>query len=198
MTSPSISQLKLTLRSELRTQRGDLSDDQLKLAALGLVEQYKKHLSKKSYKKIAIYLQHDNEIDTSELIKLLVVLGCELYLPKIARVSSNHSMEFCRYDTAATLEKNRFGIKEPIIDDFIDINELDLIFLPLTAFDGQGNRLGMGGGYYDRALAKLTNTNTLLAGLAYDFQRIPLCPKESFDQSLKIVLTATSLIDFNR
>lgn len=197
MTNPSISQLKATLRSALRSQRGDLSDRQLKQAALGLVEQYQKHFADKSLQKIAIYLQHDHEIDTSELIKLLLSLGCELYLPKIASESSNRSMEFSRYHPDVPMKTNHFGIQEPEIDDFININELDLIFLPLTAFDGQGNRLGMGGGYYDRALAKLSNKDTILAGLAYDFQLIPLCPKESFDQSLKIVLTATCLIDFN-
>jgi 5-formyltetrahydrofolate cyclo-ligase len=189
-------QLKAKLRSELRKLRAQLTAQDIKQADAGLAKQYLKYLADRSYQRVAIYLQHDNEVGTAELIKQLIDQGAELYIPKIESDRNNYNMEFCRYCPKQELIPNHFGIAEPIKNDFIDINDLDIIFMPLTAFDIQGNRLGMGGGYYDRALAKLTNQATVLAGLAYDFQRIPLCPKEAFDQSLKIVLTPTTLIDF--
>jgi 5-formyltetrahydrofolate cyclo-ligase len=189
-------QLKAKIRRELRKLRGDLSAQDIKQADEGLAKQYLKHLAGKSYQKVAIYLQHDNEVGTARLIKQLITQDAELYIPKIETERSNHSMEFCRYYSDQELIPNHFGIAEPLVNDFINVNDLDIIFMPLTAFDNDGNRLGMGGGYYDRALAKLTNQATILAGLAYDFQLIPLCPKEAFDQRLKIVLTPTSLIDF--
>jgi 5-formyltetrahydrofolate cyclo-ligase len=192
----STTQLKAKLRTQLRTLRGELTAQDINQAGEGLAKQYLKHLAGKPYQKVAIYLQHDNEVGTAQLIKQLIAQDTELYIPKIDSDRNNHSMEFCRYYPDQQLITNHFGIAEPIKNDFIDVNALDIIFMPLTAFDIDGNRLGMGGGYYDRALAKLTNQATVLAGLAYDFQRIPLCPKEAFDQSLKIVLTPTTLIDF--
>lgn len=190
------SQVKSRLRTELRKLRGELSAEDIKQAEEGLAKQYVKYLAHNSYQKVAIYLQNDNEVGTARLIKQLIAQSAELYIPKIENERNNHSMEFCRYYPDQELISNRFGIAEPIQNNFIDVNDLDIIFMPLTAFDIDGNRLGMGGGYYDRALAKLTNQTTVLAGLAYDFQLIPLCPKEAFDQCLKIVLTPTTLIDF--
>jgi 5-formyltetrahydrofolate cyclo-ligase len=189
-------QLKAKLRAELRKLRRDLTSQDIKKADEGLAQQYLNYQSGKSFQKVAIYLQHDNEVPTFLLIKQLMAQGTELYIPKIDSDRKNHHMEFCRYYPNQELTTNHFGIAEPRHNDYVDINELDIIFMPLTAFDMNGNRLGMGGGYYDRALRKLTNQGTVLAGLAYDFQLIPLCPTEAFDQSLKIVLTPTTLIDF--
>jgi len=196
MTEQTITQFKASLRRDLRKIRGELSHQEIKQADNDLAKQYIKHFAENTYQKVAIYLQHDNEIGTAELIKRLIKQHAEIYIPKIERAHNNHNMEFCRYHPDQALTNNRFGIAEPSHNDFIAINDLDIIFMPLTAFDKNGNRLGMGGGYYDRSLAKLTNKTTVIVGLAYDFQLIPLCPSEPFDQSLKIVLTPTTLIDF--
>ena len=91
---------------------------------------------------------------------------------------------------------NRFGIPEPVTDETIAVKDLELILLPLTAFDLQGNRLGMGGGFYDRTLAALADKKPLLVGLAYDFQEVADCPVEDFDQPLQMILSPTRAINF--
>ena len=92
---------------------------------------------------------------------------------------------------------NRYGIAEPDNDEIIEAVALDAIFLPLTAFDQHGHRLGMGGGYYDRTLSEFDHDRLNLIGLAYDFQELPNCPVEAFDQSLQMILTPTRFIEIN-
>ena len=195
MKSSSISILKDNIRKKARQSRQALSDEQLCQADVQLVRQYEKHLAYKNNHKIAIYLQQDGELGTTELIKYLIEHECEIYLPKLFSDGS-HQLNFCRYYQDSEMDYNRYNIAEPKVNDFIAIDELDMVFLPLTAFDSRGNRLGMGGGYYDRTLSKFCDKKLSLVGLAYDFQEVESCPVETFDQSLTMVLTPTRLIEF--
>lgn len=184
---------KKQLRFQLRQQRQALSGADMILAAEKLAEQYKQHFADLGFYKIALYLQHDNELATTALIDLLFSKDCELYLPKI----DGNNMTFCRYYQNHQMIHNQFGIAEPDTTEHLKPEQLDLILLPLTAFDLKGNRLGMGGGYYDRALSEVANTKTVIAGLAYDFQEVEDCPVESFDKPMQRLLTPTRIIEFN-
>ena len=95
------------------------------------------------------------------------------------------------YDTI--FYKNRFGIAEPVVEDELAImpEQLDIIFLPLVAFDEHGTRLGMGGGYYDRTLAH--HRPTLLIGAAYEFQRQAWIEREAWDVPLAAIITEQTI-----
>lgn len=86
--------------------------------------------------------------------------------------------------------KNRFAITEPLLDirHIVPINELDIIFTPLVAFDKQGNRLGMGGGFYDRTLQNWQQQSFIPVGLAHRCQEVDELPVESWDIPLFAVL----------
>jgi len=197
MTIPSsdTQKLKKKLRQQARSMRQDLTETQLQEADLQLARQYKQYFSGHDFITAGIYLQNDNELGTEHLIRLLFQSDCKLYLPVISDYSNNQ-MQFIRYQQDSQMRNNRFGISEPINNEAISVNDLDIIFMPLTAFDLKGNRVGMGGGFYDRALAGISGEKPILAGLAYDFQEMPACPAESFDYSLQMILTPSKVIDF--
>ena len=196
MTSVATSKLKNQLRQKARQQRQALTMEQRLKYDIELAKQFLKFTAEKTFHRTALYIQQDGELGTEHLIEKLLAMGSQLYLPKLFEDGSNQ-LHFVRYDQNSRMAKNCFGIPEPISNEKIPIDELELIFMPLTAFDLQGNRLGMGGGYYDRTLAKALNKNTLFIGLAYDFQQIPACPVDTFDQPLDMVLTPTRAIEFN-
>jgi 5-formyltetrahydrofolate cyclo-ligase len=95
---------------------------------------------------------------------------------------------------------NKFSIREPKPDvTAIALPvQLDVIFMPLVAFDAQGQRLGMGGGFYDRTLATLPQDSQkpLLVGLAHQCQQVETVPTEPWDVPLPLVLTPQQLWDF--
>jgi len=197
MTIPpsDIQNLKKELRQQARTMRQNLTEEQVQEADLNLAQQYKQYFCGQTIITAGIYLQNDNELGTDHLINNLFKSGCKIYLPVISDYS-NHQMEFFRYQQNTPMHNNRFGIPEPINEEKISVDLLDIIFLPLTAFDLQGNRLGMGGGFYDRALAEVSDSKPILVGLAYDFQEFPACPVERFDHSIQMIMTPTRVIHF--
>lgn len=96
-------------------------------------------------------------------------------------------MQFHLYDEHLRIHQHKFGIKQPIYDDTLKQTELDLCLMPLLGFDLNGNRLGMGGGYYDRYFED--NQNTVLAGVAYRFQHIDKLFADSWDVKLHHIFT---------
>lgn len=121
-------------------------------------------------------------------------------------LSADHSslcpgrLLFLRYQLASELHVNRFGIPEPRLDirTLVPLAELDLILTPLVAFDAQGNRMGMGGGFYDRTLAaaqQSARTVPLLAvGFAHTLQLVDSLPLAPWDIPLPLSLRRTSCI----
>ena len=104
-----------------------------------------------------------------------------------------HSMRFAPLDTRAALSPNVFGISEPRHRQRIDTARLDLVLVSLVGFDTNGNRLGMGGGFYDRHFSAQINRTSwfrpLLIGVAYDFQRVDVVPRDPWDVPLRGIVT---------
>jgi 5-formyltetrahydrofolate cyclo-ligase len=101
-------------------------------------------------------------------------------------------LEFRRYRAGEQLQLNRYGIAEPSPGrEVLAAPELDLIITPLVGFDRRGHRLGMGGGYYDRALRQSSNRSNkpLLIGAAHSFQELEKVPTEAWDRRLQGVVT---------
>ncbi len=187
--------LKKRLRQQARAMRQELTEVQLQEADIQLAQQFEQHFSREKFNTAGIYLQNDNELGTKHLITLLFQSNCKVYLPVISDYRNNQ-MEFIHYQQDSQMLNNRFGIPEPADGENIAVDQLDIIFLPLTAFDLHGHRLGMGGGFYDRALAEVSGEKPVLAGLAYDFQELPTCPAESYDQSIQMIITPNRVIHF--
>jgi len=145
--------------------------------------------------KIAVYLSQDGELDTKLLIENLWSQGKQLFLPKIL---DSNKMVFVEYSSKSYLSKNKFNMLEPTSHKNISLDDLDLVIMPLTAFDKNGNRIGMGGGYYDKSLQlnKDLSSPALLVGWAHQCQQLNNIKPNPWDIRMNAVITETNLYLF--
>lgn len=191
--------LRKQIRQQVRKARQQLSAECQAQSAVSLVQQAQHFPELQQAQHIALYLSNDGELDTAPLLQHLLQQGKTLYLPVLHPFTPGYLL-FQRYDALTPMQLNKFGIREPKPDvTTIELpTQLDLIFMPLVAFDEQGKRLGMGGGFYDRTLAALPKTSQkpLLVGLAHQCQQVAAVPTEPWDVPLPLVLTPQQLWDF--
>lgn len=119
--------------------------------------------------------------------------GKKCYLPVLSS-STEKLLQFAEYTPNTQLAPNRYDILEPQAAKTIAPEQLDLVIMPLVAFDDWGNRLGMGGGYYDKTFAFLReekNKMPVLIGLAYAMQEVSTLPADEWDVPLRGILTET-------
>jgi len=144
--------------------------------------------------RVGAYVAFDGEADAAQIIALAQRRGCELFLPAV----TNHrrfQMHFVRYTGDTRLQRNAFGILEPqhTGNKVIAPLQLDLIFMPLVAFDDNGTRLGSGAGFYDRCLRHLHAQRQWrkpkLIGIGYEFQRVTHLISQVWDIPLDGVIT---------
>ena len=143
---------------------------------------------------IAIYIPIRHELDTMPLVDMLIKAGANLALPSLD-VQKN-TMCFRGWDGTRELIAGPYGIPAP--DPQADEVLPDVVIVPLLAFDRRGNRLGYGGGHYDRILASLKAQKDVRAiGYAYAEQAclFPL-PREDHDIRLDMVITPQGVHDF--
>ena len=135
---------------------------------------------------IAWYFPANGEVDLSALWQITLEKNKCCYLPSIR---PNHTLLFLPYTPETKLTLNRYQILEPRVDvQFAkDPQELDILFLPVVAFDIDRTRLGMGKGYYDKTLAQ--HSDVQLIGVAYEWQKQPKIPKDPWDIPLKMIIT---------
>ncbi|MBA6364857.1 5-formyltetrahydrofolate cyclo-ligase [Colwellia sp. BRX8-4] len=193
------------LRQEIRYQRSLLSADQQAEQSLLLSKRLIKEQVVKGVKHIAIYLANDGELNTQPFIDWCWQNNITVYLPVIHPFSKNNLL-FLKYAETSILVKNKYGILEPKLNvqDIITVAQLDIIFTPLVAFDRYGNRLGMGGGFYDRTLSawhiqyqQNKHAKPLPVGLAHDCQKVNTIPFESWDIPLPKIITPTTSYNFD-
>lgn len=181
---------KHQLRQTLRAQRKLLSKAEILTHSKKITETLLALPIIKNCGSIALYFPNHHEVDTAFLIDHLHQLGKQCYLPAL---DINHLL-FGKYEPGDPLHLNRYEIPEPIISDKTRSlpSQLDVVLMPLVAFDEEGNRLGMGGGYYDRTFAfqKASSLKKpFLIGLAYQFQQVKQIPTNTQDVSLQMVVT---------
>lgn len=196
-TEPSTVALRSTLRQTFRERRRSLSRSEQAAAASKLLDQCRQHAIFANAQRVGLYMTNDGELDTKPLIAALWDQGIQVYLPVMHPFSDGHLL-FLEYAQHTPMHANHFGILEPKLDctKICPLNQLDILFTPLVAFDDQGNRLGMGGGFYDRTLASLINhpnTHTRVVGIAHDIQKTLSLPIQAWDIPLPYILTPTQL-----
>jgi len=188
--------LRSTIRKEIRKKRNNLTNLTQHIGSKNVLSQLKKLPILESAQNIAIYLSADGELNTQPIIEYLWQKKINVYLPVIHPFSKGFLL-FLKYDPNTEMVKNRFNIQEPKLNQtqIIPIAQLDLIFTPLVAFDENGQRLGMGGGYYDRSLEKWfkTGKGAIPIGIAHDCQRVDNIPNEEWDVPLSMIITPSKV-----
>jgi len=185
---------KSQLRKQIRQQRRTLTPQQRRDAARDLASLIGMTPAFRRARKIAGYMACDGEIDLQPVITQTWRQSKRFYLP-ILHAPVFNRMWFGHYQPGDKLVNNRYGIPEPQAAraSAPEVLGLDLVLVPLVAFDLQGNRLGMGGGFYDRTFAYLLRRKVwrkpLLVGVAYEFQQVSQLPCEAWDVPLCGVIT---------
>ena len=146
-------------------------------------------IEKMTKKTIGGYYPINFEIDDLQLLKKLEKKKFNISLPVVKK---NNQMNFYKWSFSDLLKVNKYGIPEP---ENKDIVYPDVILVPLVAFDKNLNRLGYGGGYYDRLIEKLSKKkNIIKIGLAFSVQEIDKVPINMYDQKLDYIVTNKHII----
>lgn len=187
-----------TTKKALREYFLGLRQDQSPELAARAGVQVRKHLLEleciQQAKSVLMYLPIRGEIDTWPLLEDFWMRGVRVFLPR-CRDGEPGAMDVHRVRFKEELEIGHFGLTEPSPARTLPEKKpkLDVIVVPGVAFDYLGYRLGFGGGYYDRFLARLFD-KPLLIGLAYDFQIVDRLPKESWDQVLDMIVSPAGVM----
>lgn len=193
------------LRHQLRSSRRALSPAQQQLAAHKLAQHLARLAHQSRWRQVALYWPADGEIDPSVFARHLHARGVRLYLPVIAARKNDHRLRFHPAPTTAyrpghrsqlrrqawPAKRNRFGMPEPITRGPVQLTALDAVLLPLVGFDRHGQRLGMGGGFYDRLLAQLRGRikRPVCIGLAHQSQALAQLPSAAWDEPVDWLVT---------
>ena len=171
---------KKTLRREFMGKRDLLSDDERAGAAKNIERALSGLDAFTDSSRVLLYASYGSELPTDGIFDLCAGLGKRVYYPKVR----GKEMQFYRIDSLSELKEGFHGIREPIGDseeDTYDNGENDLMIMPGVAFDKEGNRLGYGGGYYDRFLAKWPALAKKSVAIGYKMQETVHIPTESND-----------------
>ena len=177
----------------MRAQRRALTPGAQRQAARQLARHLATHPAIRYAQRIACYLPADGEIDPGVLFRQPQWRHRKVFLPILDPLGRGNLL-FAHWRPGMRLLPNRYRIDEPAMPRRITpLWTLDVILLPLVAFDDAGNRLGMGGGFYDRTLACLAHRprRPALIGIAHHFQRVAQLDAADWDVPLDAVITDT-------
>ena len=192
---------KTSLRRELKRRRRNLSMQAQQLAARKLCAQLKQLPEIQRARRISLYLPLNGEIDPTLLLPRLYRRGVKVYLP-VLRPLADNTLWFVAYRPDTPMVKNRYRIWEPAAQfsahrrNRLPPWALDTMLVPLVGFDAQANRMGMGGGYYDRTLAFVRHRRPAprLIGVAHACQEVDSLPVEPWDIPLSAIVTDQGVI----
>ncbi|WNN43608.1 MULTISPECIES: 5-formyltetrahydrofolate cyclo-ligase [Winslowiella] len=182
------------IRKKIRHMRQSLSDEQQQRAAEQVAEHALNFVPIQQAQNIALFLSVDGELNTRPLIAKLWQQKKQVYLP-VLHPFCRGQLLFVRYDANTQLQTNRLRIPEPPLTPgtLLPLSELEVVLMPLVAFDHHGNRLGMGGGFYDRTLQNWRQQRFVPIGLAHDCQQVDDLPVAEWDVPLSAMITPSKL-----
>lgn len=186
------------IRQHIRQCRRQLREPAQQEAPFQVIQHLNQIERVQQAKNIALFLSFDGELNTQPLIDYFWQQGKQVYLPVLHPFSKGNLL-FLRYDSQTPLKTHKFGMEQPAlnVNDVIPIANLDIIFTPLVAFDHNGNRLGMGKGYYDRTLANWQQKGIYPIGLAHDCQQVEHIKTNPWDIPLPEIITPSKRWQFS-
>jgi 5-formyltetrahydrofolate cyclo-ligase len=206
MTQPISKSIEYKTRASIRkivsAKRKALTMAFQEESAVALLLRLQNNTVIKEAQHIALYLAVNGELDLQPFIHWCWQQKKQVYLP-IVHPFSKGNLLFLAYENDSIMINNRYKIKEPKLDvrHIKPVQQLDVILTPLVAFDNTGERIGMGGGYYDRTLTYWYKNyiqdnyySPSIIGIAHDCQQIEKVPNEVWDIPLPSIMTPTRTI----
>src|SRR5690348_16887281 len=201
MQSPqgqAITDIRAKLRADMATHRAALGAPARIAAATSVMRSLEQLPEFMVDPHIAGYWAVRGEVPLNLAVARLASRGQHYFLP-VLDDSVPRTLRFAEFVAGGALATNRFGIPEPRDTDALTADRMDVVLLPLLAFDARGNRLGTGGGWYDTTFSFLRDqprpARPLLVGVAYAFQQVEALPVENWDVPLDYIATDTGLIE---
>lgn len=193
------------IRTELKQRRAEHSKTQCQSLSRQICTHIQNEKLFKNKSRFAFYYPVGNEVDLLELLYAAWSRGKKTFLPVLANFPKGN-LWWIEHIDSNPMYLNRFGIPEPAHPARArrtKLRSLDLIFMPLLGFDASGNRMGMGGGFYDRSLAKCYRSNNswhrpIKMGVAYSWQQVDSIPTEKWDIPLDAIATEEGITWFKR
>lgn len=183
---------KTVVRQRLKEERSHLSIEDVLSLSDALQQRFLNSSLYSEAAVIAAYSSFKGEVDTSMLVNRAIADGKKIVMPKVS--NDYASMDFIFIEGEHCLSEGAYGIKEPIFDEsrVACKSDIDIIIVPGVAYDLKGHRMGMGKGYYDKALSGIDRER--LVGFAYDFQILDEVPFEAHDISVGSVVTEKRIV----
>ena len=178
------------MRQHNRKRRAELGTQQLEQAGATLAHKIIELGAYRQAQHLAVYFAVNGEISLDPVIDHALAAGKQVYLPNL----DQHSLRFSPYFREQKMRINKFRLPEPDVadDEMLQPAELDLVLAPLVVFDQNRNRIGMGGGFYDRSFAMRRSpqvTAPVLIGVAHELQKVEQIVPEEWDVRLDMVVT---------
>ena len=180
--------VKNKIRKSLFEQGQSISNESKNKLGLQIQKHALEIIDTRDIDNIALYFPFRNEVNTNILVKAFTNLHKNIYMPKVL---DETNMAFNLLCNKSKFSINRFGIKELDNTDYIDINNIDLMFIPMVGVDPNGYRLGYGSGYYDRIISSFDEQSIkpLLVGLAFEYQVFEMHFGEMHDLKYNLVFS---------
>ena len=178
------------MRQKLRRRRQALSWRERRIATRALTRQLLRNPRVRRARHIAIYQAYGSELSLQDFALAARQAGKRLYLPRLG----GNRMRFI--DADAPLHRNRLGILEPRHGKPRPPWAMQVMLVPLVGIDRHGNRLGQGGGYYDRCLAQLRFRRPWLIGIAHDCQIVDALQPAPWDVPMDAAITPRQQLQF--
>ena len=175
---------KKELRRQIREKKRQMTPQQIEFASKQLCEMFAATEQYRRAKTVYGYLPYNQEVRTVGLLEQALRDGKRVAVPKIY----GEEMKFIYLDDLSKVEKNSYGIPEPVSDAPVADDSTALVLMPGLAFTKKGDRMGYGGGFYDKFLSSEPDHPTV--ALCYDFQIVEQIPTDDYDIPVDMVLWA--------
>ena len=175
---------KAALRRQIREKKRAMSEEEIISRSEKLGELFVQSEAYRTAKTVYAYLPYNQEVRTVSMLEQALRDGKRVAVPKVY----GNTMKFIYLEDLSKVAKSDMGIPEPVADAPVAEDQTALVLMPGLAFTKRGDRMGYGGGFYDRFLAEEPGHPTL--ALCYDFQIVDSLPTESFDIPVDTVLWA--------
>ncbi len=175
---------KTQLRRQIREMKRQMTENQIETASARLGELFAKTEQYRQAKTIYGYLPYNQEVRTTHMLERALREGKRVAVPKVY----GDEMKFIYLTDFSDLEENSWGIPEPVSDGPVASDTTALVLMPGLAFTKNGDRMGYGGGFYDKFLASESNHPTV--ALCYAFQLVDEIPTDDYDIPVDLVLWA--------
>lgn len=175
---------KQALRRRMRHWKQAMTEAEIESKSVELARQFLSCESYRNARTLYGYLSFNQEVKTRPILEQALRDGKQVAVPRVF----GKEMKFLYIQNFSNLEISPFGVPEPAADCPVAEDKTALVLMPGLAFDPQGHRIGYGGGYYDRFLAKEPDHPTV--ALCFDFQLLPALETEAHDICVDRVLWA--------